>query len=229
MIIKKFLTPLWNELKREPVPWFPMGILLVATITLTISHDHRIFSLVKSKVPQISSIEGIRGYDIYCFVVLFVIPSVYLKITGRKLRDFGLCWGRLELTLPLFLLLFLAMNLFGYLTSTMGVFKSYYGNFQTSNPKQIFLLFTTTFLFMWGLEFMHRGFLIEGLRKHVGKLSIFIQLMPFVILHLDKPPFELYGSIIFGLFFGWFAYITKSFIYLAFLHAYFATMICILL
>ena len=215
-------------MKKALGPMFPIGIILVATVALTISDDDRIFSFVSSKLPQISDSSGIRLYDIYCFVVLFIIPASYLKLTGRKLKDFGLCWGKFQFALPLFVIFLILLTLVGYCASLMNSFKDFYGGFTSTNLNDILLLFTTNLIFMWAWEFMFRGFLLQGLRNYVGSLAIFIQLIPFVLLHLEKPSFELYGSIVFGLSFGYYAYISRSFVYAAVLHAYFATIIRLL-
>ena len=223
-MVKQYLITLWDELRREPVPLFPVGLLLVATVTLTVSHDQRIISFLSTRLPQMSGSKGVQFYDIYCFVLLFILPAACVKLSGRKLKDFGLCWGKVKLALPLFALFFILLTLLGYVASRIGSLEGFYGSFTPGNFGEVLLLFVTNFLFMWAWEFMHRGFLLQGLRDYVGGLAIFIQLIPFVILHLDKPPLELYGSIIFGLAFGYYAYLTRSFVYPAVLHAYFATL-----
>jgi hypothetical protein len=80
-------------------------------------------------------------------------------------------------------------------------------------------------VYMWGWEFINRGFLVIGLKKYVGIYAVYIQLIPFVIMHIGKPPFELYGSIVFGLLFGFYAYVVDSFIYCVLAHTYFALVI----
>ena len=223
-MVKQYLRTLWDELRREPVPLFPVGLLMVAAVTLTVSHDQRIVSFLSSRLPRLSASRGVEFYDLYCFVLLFILPAAYVKLTGRKLRDFGLCWGKVRLALPLFVLFLVLLTLFAYVASTFGSFERFYGSFTPASLSDTLLLFAGSLIFMWAWEFMHRGFLLQGLRDYVGGLAIFIQLIPFVILHLDKPPFELYGSIIFGLAFGYYAYLTRSLVYVAFLHAYFAAL-----
>lgn len=223
-MVRQYLRTLCNELRREPAPLFPVGLLLVATVTLTVSHDQRIVSFLGTKLPGLSGPKGVQFYDVYCFILLFILPAAYVKLAGRKLKEFGLCWGKAKLALPLFVVFFVLLTLLGYVASRIGSFEGFYGSVTPRDFREVLLLFVTNFLFMWSWEFMHRGFLLQGLRDHVGGLAIFIQLIPFVILHLDKPPIELYGSIIFGLVFGYYAYLTRSFVYPAVLHAYFATL-----
>ena len=42
-------------------------------------------------------------------------------------------------------------------------------------------------LFMLAWEFLFRGYMLFGLEKSTGKSAIFVQAIPFVLLHLEKP------------------------------------------
>ena len=225
-MIKKYFLSLWQELKREPLPLFPVGVLLVATLTLTLAHDEQILSFIQSKFPVLYRLKVVDFYDLYGFIVLFILPAIYLKMCGKRLRDFGLSLGRVKIALPLFFIFLAILTLVAWWMTTMPVFQNFYGGMDGMNPIHLLISYLVA---MWGWEFIHRGFLIQGLRKHVGKLSIFIQLLPFVILHLDKPVLEVYGSLLFGLFAGLYAYISESFVYGVILHTYFAIIIVILL
>ena len=113
----------------------------------------------------------------------------------------------------------------GLFVAQLPSFKTIY-RMQTGGDAWNYVhVFLTLFIYMWAWEFLTRGFLLLGLKKYVGVYAVYIQLVPFVILHLEKPPFELYGSILFGLLFGYYAYMVDSFIYCAISHAYFAFMV----
>lgn len=66
------------------------------------------------------------------------------------------------------------------------------------------------YIFAW--EFFFRGFLTLGLAKHFGLWGVIIQAVPFVLLHLGKPPVEVVLSGVGGLALGLAAYYTKSFL-----------------
>jgi len=72
-----------------------------------------------------------------------------------------------------------------------------------------FLTISVPTLFAW--EYLLRGFLLFGLKKRFGEVSIIIQMVPFVLLHLGKPEAETLSCIVTGLWFGWVAYRGKSF------------------
>lgn len=74
-----------------------------------------------------------------------------------------------------------------------------------------------TYLFAW--EFIWRGFLLFGLEEKFGYYSVFIQMIPFVILHNGKPFIETFGAIFGGIALGLLALRTRSMIYCFITHA----------
>jgi membrane protease YdiL (CAAX protease family) len=63
---------------------------------------------------------------------------------------------------------------------------------------------------MFGWEFILRGYLLLGLRERFGPWAILIPMFPFVILHYSYGSFELWASILDGLFLGGLAYVSRS-------------------
>jgi len=73
--------------------------------------------------------------------------------------------------------------------------------------------------YMFGWEFIFRGYLLFTAKKEVGTIpAIIIQMLPFAFLHLGKPELELYGSIFAGLLLGLIAIRANSFLPCAILH-----------
>ena len=60
------------------------------------------------------------------------------------------------------------------------------------------------------LEFFFRGFMLAGLRRHFGYLAIFVMVVPYNMLHYDKPAVEALAAIAGGLVLGYLAYRTRS-------------------
>jgi hypothetical protein len=202
---KDYIITWYREISRKHPPFFPVLLILIALLCLVVSHDQNIFSFIRSSFPVIDTLKPIRAYDLYGFAVLFIVPFVFLLLTRKKLRDFGFSLGNIKLALPVFFLLLVGLTIIDFIISRMGSFKSFYGRENLLNSNWL-LVFFSYFLFMWAWEFMNRGFLLFGLKPYIGKYAIFVQLIPFVLLHLDKPGFELYGSIVFGLVFRLFRY-----------------------
>ena len=73
-------------------------------------------------------------------------------------------------------------------------------------------------IYMLGWEFIWRGYMLFGLKEKFGYFAIFIQMLPFYILHRGKPDIELFASILAGLILGIQAWRSRSFIYCWLLH-----------
>jgi membrane protease YdiL (CAAX protease family) len=72
--------------------------------------------------------------------------------------------------------------------------------------------------YMIGWEFFFRGFMLFGLERKFGRLSILIQAMAFGLAHFKKPQIEAYGAVIAGLFLGLLALRSRSFLPCILLH-----------
>ena len=76
----------------------------------------------------------------------------------------------------------------------------------------IFLLYQALFLFYWvGWEYLWRGFMLFGTARVFGVYAIFIQTIPFALLHLNKPLAESLLSIVGGIALGGLVWRCRSF------------------
>jgi membrane protease YdiL (CAAX protease family) len=71
-------------------------------------------------------------------------------------------------------------------------------------------------MFAW--EFFYRGWLLEALGRKYGTDAIWLQMMPFALLHVGKPEIELLSTVLGGAFFGILAWRTRSMLYGWLLH-----------
>ena len=157
-------------------------------------------------------------------IVLFLVPLCFLLLVRERPKDYGLSFGRVRLALPVLAVFLFGFGMVAFLSGKLESIATFYGTGARSVHDGPILLLGYL-VSLWGWEFMTRGFLLLGLKRYVGVYAVYIQLLPFVILHLGKPPFELYGSILFGLLFGYYAYLVDSFVYCAVVHAWFALVI----
>ena len=100
------------------------------------------------------------------------------------------------------------MALINYGASKIPEFYSYYHKYNIDWPE--FLFDTALYMFAW--EFIFRGYMLFGLEKSIGKNAIFVQTIPFVLLHFGKPFLETLVCIPSGFIFGYIAYRTRSFL-----------------
>jgi uncharacterized protein len=77
-------------------------------------------------------------------------------------------------------------------------------------------LFVGFYMLAW--EFFWRGYMLFGLKQKFGYYAIFIQMVPFFILHRGKPDIETFASIFAGLILGVQAWRANSFIYCFLVH-----------
>jgi membrane protease YdiL (CAAX protease family) len=66
------------------------------------------------------------------------------------------------------------------------------------------------YLFFW--EFFFRGYLLQGLERSIGLWAVLLQAVAFGLLHIGKPPVEVFSSFAAGIILGILALRAKSFI-----------------
>jgi uncharacterized protein len=96
--------------------------------------------------------------------------------------------------------------------------KSYYEGMTTNLP-------WNTFFQIFGWEFLFRGWITFGYLRKFGTDALWIQAVPFALLHIGKPEIETLSTIFGGFAFGWIAYRTRSFLYPFIIHWYIFTLI----
>ncbi len=155
-------------------------------------------------------------------LIMFLIPVLSIKfILKGKFSDYGLTLGDYKFGLFTLIGFFVFMLPFLWVVSASPDFARTYpqGGSQVSESISMFLFYEfCVLIYMLGWEFLWRGYMLFGLKEKFGYYSIFIQMIPFFILHKGKPELELFGSIIAGLVMGIQVWRSNSFIYSWILH-----------
>jgi hypothetical protein len=166
------------------------------------------------------------GSRLYWFfsdgITMFLLSVISIKfVLKQKLSDFGFRLGDYKfglVTLGIFLAVMLPV-LFIVSNSPDFILTYPQGGDQVKESLSNFLLFELSILvYMLGWEFLWRGYMLFGLKAKFGYYSIFIQMIPFFILHKGKPELELFASIFAGIILGIQALRANSFIYCWLLH-----------
>jgi heme/copper-type cytochrome/quinol oxidase subunit 2 len=101
-----------------------------------------------------------------------------------------------------------------YFVSQLEQFQNYYPIYRFGRANTfVFILYESAvvaLLLSW--EFFLRGFMLFGLEKKFGKTTVLIQLIPFVLMHSEKPALEIYSAIAGGFALGILGLRTRSFI-----------------
>lgn len=154
--------------------------------------------------------------------LMFILPLLSIKfIFKEKLSDYGFTLGDKKFGLITFGIFLFVMIIIVWIVSGTPDFASMYpqGGVKVRESFGIFVFFELCILvYMLGWEFFWRGYALFGLKEKFGYYSVFIQMIPFFILHKGKPEIELFASIFAGLILGVVALRSRSFIYCWILH-----------
>jgi membrane protease YdiL (CAAX protease family) len=186
-----------NEVTMKRSDFKAATILISSTLLLVGSHYHRIL-----------------GDDtLSSFVFYFLIPlGIILLVFREDPRQFGLRLGdwRQGLLWTVLGILLMAVIIVGL--AQLEEFRSYYrlASFQQPLSPEVleFALRQAIYMFSW--EFIFRGFMLFGLKDRLGSLAIWIQAIPFAIMHLGKPELETLSTIFGGAAFGYVDLRSKS-------------------
>jgi membrane protease YdiL (CAAX protease family) len=140
------------------------------------------------------------------FYYLLVPLAAGFLFFQDKPRDYGIRIGRWKSALILIAIYLAAMTLILYGVGKLPAFRHYYHMYAIDWPE--LLLNAALCMFAW--EFLFRGYMLFGLEKSIGRGAIFVQAIPFVLLHLGKPFLETLACIPGGFIFGYVAYRTRS-------------------
>lgn len=156
-------------------------------------------------------------------ILMSLIPFISIKfILKEKISDYGFKLGDFKFGFISLLIFFVVLFPVLWIVSSSEPFARTYpqgGDALKFNiPLLVFYEFCIL-IYMFGWEFFWRGYMLFGLFGKFGYYSVFIQMIPFFILHKGKPEIELFASIFAGLILGIQALRSKSFIYCWILHS----------
>ena len=206
------------------------SLALLGYATLVVTHhifldDRTIEQWMGAVIPYAS--DRLIRKDVLDVVLQGLTPALLILLVHRhNPMDYGLRWPPrryVYLTLAVF-----AAQLFGIaVAAQIPSLRAYYPAFHPARAGgALFWKFQVlAFCSMIAWEYFNRGYLLFSLKPRFGLAAVVIQTVPFVVLHLGKPPVELYWSIIVGLALGLLAYVSGSIWPAVVLHAVGALML----
>ena len=128
---------------------------------------------------------------VYWFIadggLMFILPLLSIKLVFKeKLSDYGFTLGDKKFGLITFGLFFIVMLIVVWVVSGSLSFAMTYpqGGAKAKESFSIFILYELCILvYMLGWEFFWRGYMLFGLKSKFGYYSVFMQMIPFFILH----------------------------------------------
>jgi membrane protease YdiL (CAAX protease family) len=148
---------------------------------------------------------SVGGYVVIPLVVVLLLPGEHLRDYGFSLRGFRQhAW--------IYVVLFLLVLPFVVGVSFTTPFQRQYPFYKLANRSTFDfvsweILYSLQFL---SLEFFFRGFLLHGLKRSIGAHAIWVMIVPYVMIHFEKPLPETLGAILAGLALGTLALRTRS-------------------
>jgi membrane protease YdiL (CAAX protease family) len=151
--------------------------------------------------------------------ILIPVLVIVLWIRGHP-SDFGYRLRGVTSHAWLYLLMFLVML-------PLLVAASYMPAFQAKYPMYNDAVLGWSHFGLWelaygiqffGVEGFFRGFMTFGLYPRFGYLSLFIMVIPYALVHVGKPPIEVFMAVPAGLFLGYVALKSRSWVFGALLH-----------
>jgi len=195
--LKTELGGIWQFLKRNG-----REVIIIASAMLFISLDHY---------------HPLGPAWLSTFFYYGVFPLLVILIVLRKNPlDFGLRWGVPRVWGYYVLIVCIIAAIILYASSADSSLQKYYG----TAGFNAFTYALTQVMSLGASEFLFRGFMIFGLKEKFGEGAIFIQLLPFIMVHFGKPEIETVSTIITGILFGYIAYRGKSFWPAFFIHMF---------
>jgi membrane protease YdiL (CAAX protease family) len=152
------------------------------------------------------------SWSLGCVFFYFVIPSIVVKLLFReRLRDWGLSFGGYVRHLWIYAVLYIPVAAMVWLVSYSDAFQQSYPFYKNPQGMRDFLVWEAFYALQFcSLEFFFRGFMLSGLKERFGSSAILLMIIPYCMIHFQKPMIETLGAIVAGLILGLLAMRTRS-------------------
>jgi uncharacterized protein len=185
-------------------------IVIVSTLLLILAFNNRFLS---------------AAYD--RFFLEFLIPVALIVFIWRENpRRYGLVLGDWRLGLPITIAGIACMAVVIWFFSRQPDFQAYYTQDIAGRPGWRLIIDTAVDMFAW--EFFCRGWLLWGLGRKYGSDAVWLQVIPFALMHVWKPQVEQLSTVLGGAFFGILAWRTHSMIWGWLMHTFMVAWVLVL-
>ncbi|MBI3072967.1 MAG: CPBP family intramembrane metalloprotease [Deltaproteobacteria bacterium] len=146
------------------------------------------------------------------FVGFFIVPALILKLMGEPVLDYGLRSRGFAKHVKVYVILYLVVLPFIIVASTSPRFLETYPFYRLAGRSAFdFLVFEAFYALQFlAVEFFFRGFMLFGLKARFGAHAIFVTIIPYAMIHFQKPFAEALGATLAGLALGTLALWTRS-------------------
>lgn len=194
------------------------GPLLITALVLTLIHYFGLASRFQLFFPTVQT--DLVHYHLYALLWwagctctgYFLVPALWLRLRGRSMREHGFCLPRPSKHLWVYPISFALMVLPLWWASTRPAFLETYPFYPYAQVAPgLWLIFEASYFLQFvALEFFFRGFLIFSMQRRLGEAAILVSMVPYCMIHFQKPFPECMGAIVAGLFLGFLSLRTGS-------------------
>jgi membrane protease YdiL (CAAX protease family) len=177
-------------------------VMVIATLCLSLDGYHTPF--------QNQTWSGLLLY--------LALPLATILLLRQNPLEWGLGIGRWKWTLAFTLAGALGASLLLLVAVRIPALQQYYASLgPPAGTLWPWIGFFAIDMLVW--EFFFRAFMLFGLEPALGELAIYVQMIPFVLLHFGKPEVETLSSIAGGILIGYVVRRCRSFWPAFFVHA----------
>lgn len=151
-------------------------------------------------------------WSLGCAFFYLVVPGALVKLVFReRLRDWGLSTAGYFKHLWVYAVLFLPVGAAVCAVSFSEAFQQSYPFYKSAKGVADLVVWEMFYaLQFFTLEFFFRGFMLHGLRRRLGVGAIFVMVVPYCMIHFQKPILETLAAILAGLVLGVLSLRTRS-------------------
>ncbi len=211
------------------------GVLLVSCLSLTLlyypANRHWMLDWLQQWWPALglsfrqqvahnpdTDLYRVAYWALASIVSYCLLPLLAIRLIDRRpLSDFGLAWpdhATLKADLKLFPLFYAVMLPLVWWASGQPGFLKIYPFFRLSSGESMWphwLLWELLYFAQFAaLEFFFRGYMVHGLKPRLGVSAIFVMVLPYCMIHFEKPLLESLAAIIAGVALGALSYRYRS-------------------
>lgn len=196
-----------------------MVVLVTAGLSLTLIRFLRSTELGSGGGGEFERLMRWAGISVAGYMVL---PLLAIWFLGERPRSFGASRpGSLRSGRP-YLFLYLASVPFLYFASFLPAFRDGYPFYAPESgaswwPRLAIWWLAYALQFV-AVEFFFRGFMLFGLSPRLGIASVFVMVVPYTMIHFDKPFAEALSAILGGTVLGFLALKSNTFWWAAAIH-----------
>lgn len=165
------------------------------------------------QTSNFSELYGYLWWGTWQLIGFVFIPLLCIGfLTKDSISEYGLSLNETFEHKGAYLLLALPIMLFAVLASFRSDFSQHYPFYSMSSRSYLdLILWQLIYISQFvAVEFFFRGFLLNGLKRQFGSLSIAVMMLPYLMLHFPKLWLEASGSFLFGFFLGILALKSRS-------------------